>query len=839
MVKTKKTPVRKMAPADKQPCRLNSRQPGQQGMTSASPLRKSEAGKVTKRGRPKQGPGRPRLQAINRSAPKPQQCSRAASQTSAVSEHVNQVIESVAVGMLAAQPISTQVAAAERVVSVPPSPVARQVPTSPHSAIMFAQGHDLNMSNTGSHMNPFTTPTGGRQQQSPDQTGGGHGIMNMDTGAPDSGSHACATATPTNIQDGCGNSQADTTLSRQTTFTLDGLNSALQSIMLQMGSTNGTPSMRNQAMGIWDGVEHPSQSKRGCSNLPQTDMASVDQQPRSTGGNMSDSQNTAEWNNVLEQARKHRDALAEQLKQSESVISDIQQRVTRPDLRTLVNRSQDPISGHVSCSGNSRHDNEEPHWRHRARSSSSDESEYHALRKYRLARKRSRSTDCSTSEESHESDCVCEKWKRAKRSRSSVRHPAIVISGNDSDMECSDETSDMDTGTGSKPPRPGRYNMIPPFTGEGEKWEVWFARFEAVAANQGWSDAECLSALLPLLRKSDGDYAFGTLSKKAWTDYRVLIKGLTKRFKGKESVKSFQTKWSNLKQSPDQTVEDLAAHIRWLHAKAYPGRDESTQREDMLLKFFEALSDKNARVAVEFTKKPRDIDEALDCVVQYNEIRKVGDSKSGGRARAVRKENDFDLSFLDEEDESAEDPKPDHTIRAAQVTDTDSQQKKRRAGRDQGSGGRQTNYGRQRVEDRVCHHCNQQGHIKKYCPARQSTATNKETRACFNCQQVGHLIKDCPVLLAGATGANQDQSGQKTQNTAMTNQQPGAQIPTNGQAGYPMLVFAGPYPSMGMGGVPTNGQQPGQQPAATAGGVASVPQPSSRVDGAHQQTASN
>ena len=153
MVKTKKTPVRKMAPADKQPRRSNSRQPGQQGMTSASPLRKSEAGKVTKRGRPKQGPGRPRLLAINRSAPKPQQRSRAASQTSAVSEHVNQVIESVAVGMLAAQPISTQVAAAERVVSVPPSPVARQVPTSPHSAIMFAQGRDLNMSNTGSHMN--------------------------------------------------------------------------------------------------------------------------------------------------------------------------------------------------------------------------------------------------------------------------------------------------------------------------------------------------------------------------------------------------------------------------------------------------------------------------------------------------------------------------------------------------------------------------------------------------------------------------------------------------------------------------------------------------------------
>ena len=87
----------------------------------------------------------------------------------------------------------------------------------------------------------------------------------------------------------------------------------------------------------------------------------------------------------------------------------------------------------------------------------------------------------------------------------------------------------------------------------------------------------------------------------------------------------------------------------------------------MLLKFFEALSDRNARVAVEFTKKPRNMDEAVDCVIQYKEIRKANRTDDGGKfshARATRSADGF--SFWDE---SYENDSEGADIRAAKADD--------------------------------------------------------------------------------------------------------------------------------------------------------------------------
>ena len=210
-------------------------------------------------------------------------------------------------------------------------------------------------------------------------------------------------------------------------------------------------------------------------------------------------------------------------------------------------------------------------------------------------------------------------------------------SDGDSDSEDDDWSVDMDVGVRRRASAPHNAKLIPPFTGKGEKWEVWLAQFDVVATNHRWSKADLLSALLPLLRKSAGEYAFGTLSAKVRSSYKLLIKELTECFRVVKSVKSYQSKWSNLRQAPGQTEEEeLAAHIRWLHGKAYPGRDEITQCEDMLLKFFEALSDRNARVAVEFTKKPRNMDKAVDCVIQYKEICKANRTDDGSKFSQAR-----------------------------------------------------------------------------------------------------------------------------------------------------------------------------------------------------------
>ena len=99
-------------------------------------------------------------------------------------------------------------------------------------------------------------------------------------------------------------------------------------------------------------------------------------------------------------------------------------------------------------------------------------------------------------------------------------------SDGDSDSEDDDGSVDTDVGVRRRASAPHNAKLILPFTGKGEKWEVC----DAVATNHRWSKADHLSALLPLLRKSAGEYAFGTLSAKVRSSYKLLIKELTKRF---------------------------------------------------------------------------------------------------------------------------------------------------------------------------------------------------------------------------------------------------------------------------------------------------------------------
>lgn len=75
--------------------------------------------------------------------------------------------------------------------------------------------------------------------------------------------------------------------------------------------------------------------------------------------------------------------------------------------------------------------------------------------------------------------------------------------------------------TGVKTPRASRF--LPTFTGQGEKWEVWFARFEDVAMSHNWTKAEKLSALIPLLQNNAGEFVFGSVNKKVRTNYKKLV----------------------------------------------------------------------------------------------------------------------------------------------------------------------------------------------------------------------------------------------------------------------------------------------------------------------------
>ena len=112
----------------------------------------------------------------------------------------------------------------------------------------------------------------------------------------------------------------------------------------------------------------------------------------------------------------------------------------------------------------------------------------------------------------------------------------MLSSFRDNDGESSSDDSDEDDiesvdsnfKTGVKTPRASRF--LPTFTGQGEKWDVWYAHFEDVAMSHNWTKAENLSALIPLLRKNAGEFVFGSVNKKVRTNYKKLVRELRMRF---------------------------------------------------------------------------------------------------------------------------------------------------------------------------------------------------------------------------------------------------------------------------------------------------------------------
>ena len=105
----------------------------------------------------------------------------------------------------------------------------------------------------------------------------------------------------------------------------------------------------------------------------------------------------------------------------------------------------------------------------------------------------------------------------------------------------------------------------------------------------------------------------------------------------------------------------------------------------MLAKFYEALSDNNARLAIEFTKDPNDIDEAVDYVVHYKETqkpRRPDDGAKYGRARNVKTSDD--MEYCDDQDSET-----DTVVRSVQLMSEQPLEKKNNKESNSGKG--QTN----------------------------------------------------------------------------------------------------------------------------------------------------
>ena len=171
------------------------------------------------------------------------------------------------------------------------------------------------------------------------------------------------------------------------------------------------------------------------------------------------------------------------------------------------------------------------------------------------------------------------KHKR-KWSKKSVKKSHLVpsvTSPSQSSAEDSDSDEDIEallsTSSQSRWGAPKSGWLVPSFTAKKESWTVWFARFEAKADDNEWSEQEKLSVLLPKLQGAAPEYVFEVLSKKIQSDYKKLVCELDACYCKVDLKQNYRRQLMGISQKPGESEQELAAEIKRLYDKAYPNRD--------------------------------------------------------------------------------------------------------------------------------------------------------------------------------------------------------------------------------------------------------------------------
>ena len=173
---------------------------------------------------------------------------------------------------------------------------------------------------------------------------------------------------------------------------------------------------------------------------------------------------------------------------------------------------------------------------------------------------------------------------------------------------------------------------------------MWVS-LEAVAERRRWDEDAKLDNLLPRLQGKAGEFIFSQLPSRTLSNYEELVRELNSRFRVVETQKTFAAKFSKRNQRNDETVEEYAADLKRLYAKAFRACDEKTRQEDLVRRFLDGLKDHEARFEIEIHKEPDDIDDAVYHAVNILQTR-----------RRSLVDNYADRKFPSQSDSGSEEP---------------------------------------------------------------------------------------------------------------------------------------------------------------------------------------
>ena len=241
------------------------------------------------------------------------------------------------------------------------------------------------------------------------------------------------------------------------------------------------------------------------------------------------------------------------------------------------------------------------------------------------------------------------KSARTKRKNPVVSETEDESSENDSDESITDQTDTEESDTnfdrasrGSHKQKAHRSRKYSTYNGT-KNFRVWYKQFRFAA--KGLPREEKLEALLQVMRDGAAEFVFDQLTSKTIKNYHRVVEELAHRYRKVENPKTYGAMFSKRNQKTGEALEEFAADLKRLYDKAHPARNKKTRREDLLRKFLDGVSDKEASSQVEFVKVMKDIDSAVEEVVLYQQLHKASKSRSA----RVQGESEFEREGEDEE----------------------------------------------------------------------------------------------------------------------------------------------------------------------------------------------
>ena len=306
---------------------------------------------------------------------------------------------------------------------------------------------------------------------------------------------------------------------------------------------------------------------------------------------------------------------------------------------------------------------------------------------------------------------------------------------------------------------------IPPFNGK-EDWKVWINRFEAIAERRHWNEETKLDNLLPQLQGKAGDFVFTQVTKQTLSNYNELVKELNSRFRVVETEKTFAAKFSQRRQRADEKVEEYAADLKRLYARAYRNRDSITKQEDLVRKFLDGMHDSDARFEIEYHKEPVDIDQAVYHAVNFIQTRRRSAYEVSGDRRPKRyaRRKSFEYDDMSEEDTfNEEEQEEEHEYRVPTKQEGSQIKKNHRKDlRTENTTEQSTAQGdskvltemRDLVQTLVSQLKSQaNGELGKKPQQGGTGFGRRENVQCYACKLRGHFARDCPNKTGNQEGS--------------------------------------------------------------------------------------